>query len=174
MELEQDFELAIPIAQAFTAFQDIELLVDCLPGASITGADDKAENRDGPTGAVPLRFEVRLGPIAAAFTGTGQLQTEQSSYTGQFDGNAVDRKTNSRVKGVANFTLHELSADDTRVAVKVDYSLAGSLAQFNRAGIVNKLADVMTAKFAENLRQRISTGSAHSDQFESVPSTEHQ
>ena len=37
MELEQEFELSIAPDLVWAAFQDIELLVTCLPGASLTG-----------------------------------------------------------------------------------------------------------------------------------------
>lgn len=160
MQLEQRFDLPTTPAQAWPAFHDLELLVNCLPGASMSGP--VTQDATGAEG--PLRFEVKLGPIAAAFAGNGRLTLDNDALTGKFEGAAVDRKTNSRVKGVASFALTEIPAAQpseaagsiTRVQVTVDYSLAGSLAQFNRAGIVNELADVMTSQFADRLRAAVS------------------
>ena len=151
MRIEQRFELPLPPAAAWPAFRDIALLVDCLPGASLTGppADDE----------VPMRFDVRLGPIAAGFVGAGRTSFDDTAQSGRFEGAAADRKTNSRVKGVAVFAL-TASGIGTAVSVQVDYTLSGSLAQFSRGGIVRELANALTAQFAANLEARLIAASA--------------
>jgi len=164
MELEQQFELSIAPDLVWAAFQDIELLVTCLPGASLTGP--------AADGELPLRFEVKLGPIAAGFVGTGRVDFDQAARSGRFEGSASDKRTNSRVKGAAHFQLEpqipEGSAagnpsTGSTVKVRVDYNLTGSLAQFSRAGIVRELASALTAQFANNLSERLlaSTPQAH-------------
>jgi len=156
MELEQQFELSIAPDLVWAAFQDIELLVTCLPGASLTGP--------AADGELPLRFEVKLGPIAAGFVGTGRVDFDQAARSGRFEGSASDKRTNSRVKGAAHFQLEpqipEGSAagnpsTGSTVKVRVDYNLTGSLAQFSRAGIVRELASALTAQFANNLSERL-------------------
>lgn len=146
MQIEQRFELPVPPAAAWPAFHDIALLVECLPGASLTGPVEGGE--------VPLRFAVRLGPIAAGFVGAGKVSFDEAAQGGRFEGAAADRKTNSRVKGAADFSLapHE---GGTVVTVRVDYTLSGTLAQFGRAGIVRELATALTAQFAANLESRL-------------------
>jgi hypothetical protein len=67
----------------------------------------------------------------------------------------VDRKSASRVKGEASFSLGAPSPGETRVDVKVDYAIAGSLAQFSRGGIVKELATRMTEAFAANLKAQL-------------------
>jgi carbon monoxide dehydrogenase subunit G len=146
MQLEQQFELLVPSQTAWPAFKDIELLVSCLPGASLTGP--------AVNGVWPLRFDVKLGPIAAAFAGSGRVQFEDATHSGRFEGQAADKRTQSRVKGSAAFVLAPRGAG-TRVTVQVDYALTGSLAQFGRAGIVRELAGALTAQFAANLAQRL-------------------
>jgi hypothetical protein len=59
------------------------------------------------------------------------------------------------VKGEAAFSLDETTPGETRVDVKVDYSIAGSLAQFSRGGIVKELATRMTEAFAANLKAKL-------------------
>lgn len=146
MQIDQRFVLPLPPEAAWPAFRDIALLVECLPGASLTGP--------AVDGEVPLRFDVKLGPIAAGFIGNGKATFDDAARSGVFEGAAADRKTNSRVKGAARFLM---SADGagSLVTVEVDYALTGSLAQFGRPGIVRELANALTAQFASNLAARM-------------------
>lgn len=146
MQLEQHFELAAPPEAAWPAFADFALLVGCLPGATVTG--DEAE------GQWPLRFDVKLGPVAASFAGQGRLVRDEATHSGRFEGQASDRKTGSRVKGSAAFALAG-AGTGTRVTVTVDYTLTGALAQVGRTAIVKELAGALTAQFAANLQQRL-------------------
>lgn len=150
MQLEQAFTLAAAPATVWTAFQDVQLLVDCLPGASIRpGAESLVPGAD-----IPLLFKVKLGPIAAGFAGQGKLSLDAGSHSGSFSGSAVDAKTNSRVKGDARFVL--LPTDlGTRVTLTVDHTVTGALAQFSREGIVRALAEQLTRQFADNLQARL-------------------
>ncbi|MDM0119616.1 SRPBCC family protein [Variovorax arabinosiphilus] len=152
MQLEQAFTLAAPIEPVWTAFHDVELLVDCLPGASIDPAGTPADAQ-----SVPLLFKVKLGPIAAAFAGQGRIALDDTARTGSFAGSAVDTRTSSRIKGEARFSVQP-DADDarsTRVALTVDFTITGALAQFSREGIVRALADQLSRQFAEQLQARL-------------------
>ncbi len=154
MELEQQFELPATPATAWPAFKDIALLVDCLPGASLTGP--------AVDGTWPLRFDVKLGPIAAAFAGSGRVQFDDAAQSGRFEGQAADKRTQSRVKGAAAFALAP-GGTGTVVQVRVDYALTGSLAQFGRPGIVRELAGALTNQFADNLARRLTPLTAAAD-----------
>lgn len=150
MQLEQSFTLAAAPATVWAAFQDVQLLVDCLPGASIRpGAPALAPGAD-----IPLLFKVKLGPIAAGFAGQGQIALSDANRSGSFSGSAVDAKTNSRVKGEARFALLAVDAG-TRVTLTVDHTVTGALAQFSREGIVRALAEQLTRQFADNLQARL-------------------
>jgi carbon monoxide dehydrogenase subunit G len=145
VQLEQSFDLPVERDQVWLAFCDVSMLVSCLPGARLTSEAD----------ADPLRivFSVKLGPISASFGGEGHV-VYNDGYSGGFSGSGADRKTNSRVKGEARFSLHEVS-DGTRVRIAVDYALTGTLAQFGRPGIVKEIAANLTQQFAANLRTRL-------------------
>lgn len=152
MQLEQAFTLAAPVDPVWTAFHDVELLVDCLPGASIDPAGTPADAQ-----SVPLLFKVKLGPIAAAFAGQGRIALDDTARTGSFAGSAVDTRTSSRIKGEARFSVQPDAADaqSTRVALTVDFTITGALAQFSREGIVRALADQLSRQFAEQLQARL-------------------
>jgi carbon monoxide dehydrogenase subunit G len=151
MQLEQSFTLPFPRAAVWPAFADVSMLVACMPGAALVG-----EPRPVEGGAdLDLMFTVKLGPITGAFQGQGAIRRDDSAFAGTFSGGGADRKSGSRVKGEAKFSLFEVTSTETRVDVAVDYSLTGSLAQFSRGAIVKELAAAMTRDFAANLQARI-------------------
>lgn len=153
MQIEQAFTLQAPLEPVWHAFHDIDLLVGCLPGASIDPAAPAVAD-----GSVALLFKVKLGPIAAQFKGRGQVTHDEAAHVGSFAGSAVDAKTNSRIKGEARFAVTPdpaAATEATRVAVTVDFTITGSLAQFSREGIVRALADTLSRQFADNLQRRL-------------------
>lgn len=151
MQLEQSFDLPCARAAAWPAFADVAMLVACMPGATLEGAPRPAE---GGT-ELDLLFTVKLGPITGAFQGKGVIRRDEATHAGAFAGAGADRKSGSRVKGEARFTLTEVAPGETRVDVMVDYQLSGPLAQFSRGAIVKELAAAMTRDFAANLRERL-------------------
>lgn len=156
MQISQSFEVASPLAEVWEAFMKTEQLVACLPGASIDGEI---------TGDVlPLLFKVKLGPIAATFAGTGTVTFNSEDHTGVFSGSAVDRKSNSRVKGAAAFALTDTGSGHTRATIDVDFAITGSLAQFSREGLVRSLADQLTQQFAANLQDALQKESPPGEQ----------
>jgi carbon monoxide dehydrogenase subunit G len=147
MQLTEQFDLLFPRPVVWTAFQNLEMLVACLPGASLTSPADQ----------VPLEmsFTLKMGPVVAAFAGQGGVTYEPANFCGNFHGQGIDRKNNSRVKGEARFSLLETSAALTTVQVVVDFTLTGALAQFSRLGIVREIASAITAQFAANLQREM-------------------
>ena len=146
MQIDQYFELPVAPEQAWEAFKNIELLVECLPGAALTGPAVEGE--------LPLRFDVKMGPISTNFLGAGRVSFDDLTNSGRFEGAAADKRTGSRVKGAASFSVAPQGCG-SRVEVSVDYNLTGSLAQFSRGGIVRELASALTAQFAANLSTRL-------------------
>ncbi len=146
MEIEQQFTVPFPRDRVWATFHDFEAIVGCLPGASLSAPP---EGND-----LALQMTVKLGPIVANFAGKGEIALDEAALSGAVTGSGADRRSGSRVKGCAAFALHE-EAEATRVEVKVDFSIAGSLAQFSRGGIVRELATRMTEAFAANLKARL-------------------
>ena len=147
MEIEQSFTVPYPRSAVWKSFHDTPGIVACLPGASLSAPPEN--------GMLKLAMTVKLGPIVATFAGDGEMKLDETGYTGSVSGAGVDRKSASRVKGVAGFSLDDSNAGETRIDVKVDYTIAGSLAQFSRGGIVKELATRMTEAFAANLKAKL-------------------
>lgn len=153
MELQQSFEVPFAPDLVWRCFRDTEAIVACLPGAALSGP--------AVDGKLPLTMTVKLGPIVASFAGEGRIDLDDATRSGAVTGSGADRKSGSRVKGEAAFALHEAASADagpgTRVDIRVDYAIAGSLAQFSRGGIVRELATRLTDAFADNLKRRLET-----------------
>jgi carbon monoxide dehydrogenase subunit G len=149
VEIQQSFTVPYAPDQVWRCFQDIEGIVTCLPGAALSAPPDN--------GALKLSMTVKLGPIVAAFAGDGAMVMDSALKRGRINGSGSDRKSGSRVKGEAAFSLHETgrARPETRVEVQVDYSIAGSLAQFSRGGIVRELAERLTSAFSDNLQKKL-------------------
>ena len=163
MEIQQSFTVPFPPALVWRCFQDIEGIVACLPGAALTAAPEQDQ--------LKLSMTVKLGPIVAAFAGDGSMALDDSQMQGKLTGSGNDRKSGSRVKGEAAFSLHDASdaAPATRVDVKVDYAIAGSLAQFSRGGIVRELAERLTTAFSDNLRKKLEAENPQSETVGDAP-----
>jgi carbon monoxide dehydrogenase subunit G len=147
VEIQQSFTVPFAPALVWRCFQDIEGIVACLPGAALTAPPEN--------GRLKLSMTVKLGPIVAAFAGDGSIALDDSLMQGSLTGSGNDRKSGSRVKGAAAFSLHAAGDGATRVDVKVDYAITGNLAQFSRGGIVRELAERLTSAFSDNLRKKL-------------------
>jgi len=145
VQLEESFELPFSRERVWLAFNDVPMLVSCLPGASLQG--DSAADR------LQLVFAVKLGPVSARFAGEGGI-VYLENWTGTLTGGGSDRATHSRVKGSAAFALESIDSG-TRVRLVIDYALSGVLAQVGRPGIVKEMAASLTRQFAANLQSRI-------------------
>ncbi|HVH74338.1 MAG TPA: SRPBCC family protein [Stellaceae bacterium] len=148
MKIETEFSVPFSAAQVWAFFHDTARVVNCLPGAELSEA--------GEDGALKGRFRVKLGPIAAAFAGEGKVALDEAARTGAIEGAGSDRATGTRARGEARFALAE-TGDGTRVTVALDYTLAGTLAQFGRGAIVENLAARLAGEFAKNLEKALSS-----------------
>ena len=143
MKIEERFTIPFRRERVWGFLHDTGAVVRCLPGAELT--------ETGVDGQLLGRFSVKLGPIAAAFSGNAEIEFDEVAYRGEIAGTGSDRKSGSRARGSVSFALAEENGA-TRVEMVVDYSLAGALAQFNRGGIVRDLAKRLTTQFAANLQ----------------------
>ena len=152
MIIKESFEMPYEISASWEAFKNIPMLVSCMPGASLQS--NPVVTDIGST--LDILFSVKLGPIVGSFLGAGEVRYDDPQRSGVFSGSGVDRKSGSRVRGEAKFTLSpSLDRLKTEVTVVVDYSLTGPLAQFSRGAIVQELAATLTREFSNNLKGNI-------------------
>jgi carbon-monoxide dehydrogenase small subunit len=154
--LRQSFTVDHPRERVFAFFAQLDEVVACMPGAALTEPP-----RDGH---VHGRLRIKLGPIAADFVGAAQVERDPAHHRGAIRGRGRDSRTNSGASGEVRYVLREEKAGAaTRVDVEVGYALTGALAQFSRSGIVNDLAERLTAEFARNLEVRLDRGADSAD-----------
>jgi carbon-monoxide dehydrogenase small subunit len=149
IELWQSFEVSCPFRDVWTFLGDIEQVVRCLPGASLTRPPD-GNKVDG-------KFSAKLGPITATFTGAARIVRDDDKRRGVVLGAGNDRLSGSRAAGEIEYVLLP-TGTGTRVEIVIRALLAGPLAQFGRSGIVEDLVSRVAQAFARNLEARV-TGS---------------
>ncbi|MGZ3322997.1 MAG: xanthine dehydrogenase family Fe-S subunit [Xanthobacteraceae bacterium] len=146
IELRQTLEVSCPREEVWRFFADIEQVVRCLPGASLTHPSD-GDHVNG-------KFSAKLGPITATFVGAARIVRDDEKWRGVVLGAGNDRLTGSRAAGEIEYVLVPANAG-TRVDLVIRALLAGPLAQFGRSGIVDDLVARVTVAFARNLEARL-------------------
>jgi aerobic carbon-monoxide dehydrogenase small subunit len=146
--IEQSFEVAHPPEKVFALFGDIGAVASCLPGVSLTDTSDPQH--------VTGEISIRLGPIAARFTGVARVERDPTTMSGRIVGAGNDKRSRSTTQGEIRYHLAPCAdGAATRVDLAIGYTLTGMLAQVGRSGIVRDLARRLTAEFAANLDRRL-------------------
>jgi carbon-monoxide dehydrogenase small subunit len=142
-----DFVVRYPREDVWAFFERTSEVAACLPGASITGGDDRS---------VTGRLRIRVGPIAAEFEGIAVVERNASTYSGTILGSGRDTRSSSATRGSINYRV--VPGDDTRttrVEIIVGYAVTGALAQFSRTTLMQDIAKRITRTFVQNLEARL-------------------
>jgi carbon-monoxide dehydrogenase small subunit len=143
-------ELAAPPEQVQRVFDDIDLLVGCLPGAELTEhlGDDRYRGR----------ARVAVGPIRLSFAGLAQVvDRDPDAHRLRVVGQGQDAgggRTQADIRLVA-----EQSADGARLRADADLYLTGRIAQFGRA-LAGDVSRRMFEQFAAAVQEAAISGSA--------------
>lgn len=147
MEMNGSRDLAVTQQQAWDALNDPEVLKACIPGC------EKVE----PTGenAYNVGMAVRIGPVAARFTGAIQLSDIQapSSYKLNFEGQGGPAGFG---KGASQVTLTPIDGG-TRLDYTVDAQVGGKVAQLGQRlidGAAKTLANDFFKRFDAEMTKR--------------------
>jgi carbon monoxide dehydrogenase subunit G len=145
VELQHRFTVAAPIEQTWAAFNDLERVAPCFPGAELTSVDG-----DEFTGAC----KVKLGPISMQYTGRGTfIERDASAYRAVIEAKGKDKRGN----GTAGATVTaQLRADGgrTQVDVATDLQITGKPAQFGR-GVIQDVSDRLLDQFVACLQDKL-------------------
>jgi len=143
----QTFVVRHPREEVWAFFERLNDVAACLPGASITGGDDRT---------VTGTMRVKIGPIAAAFDGVAVFDRDPSAYSGTIRGSGRDTRTGSATRGSIAYRL--VTTDDGRstgVDIAVGYALTGALAQFGRSELIRDIVNRISQAFVQNLEARL-------------------
>ena len=142
MELNNEFDVAVPVERAWSVLTDLERIAPCMPGAELQEVEG-----DEYRGVV----KVKVGPITAQYRGTArfeELDTEAHRAVLRAEGRDTRGQGNASAKVVA--ALSAKGESSTRVAITTDLTVTGKVAQFGR-GV---MADV-SAKLLDQFVQRL-------------------
>jgi carbon monoxide dehydrogenase subunit G len=152
VELTHSFTVPAPVDTAWEAFNDLERITPCFPGAALTSYDGETF-----TGGV----KVKLGPISMQYNGTGRfIERDESAYRAVIEAKGKDKRGNGTA--AATITAELVAAGDARtdVVVRTDLNVTGKPAQFGR-GVMQDVSDKLLGQFATCLESRLAnTGEA--------------
>lgn len=145
MRLEHNFIVAAPVDRAWEVLLDLERIVPCMPGASLTSHEG-----DEFTGTV----RVKLGPVVMTFAGKGRfVERDAAAHRMVIEAAGRDTKGAGSARANINATLRA-DGDATAVAVLTDLTISGRVAQFGRgmiADVSTRLLDEFTTCLAGQL-----------------------
>ncbi|RNI22770.1 SRPBCC family protein [Flexivirga caeni] len=155
MDLTHSFTVPAGVDETWVAFQDIESVAECFPGAQITSASG-----DSFEGTV----KVKLGPIALVYKGTGTFtERDEEAHRMVIDAKGKDRRGNGTAGALVTATMTAVD-EGTRVEVVTDLSITGKPAQFGR-GVIQDVSDKLLGQFVDCLQQKVGSdgGTAESE-----------
>ena len=145
MELNNDFRVAVPVAQVLEVFTDVRRVAPCLPGATLLSV-----NGDTFDGAV----KVKVGPITVSYKGVASYQ-EKDAAAGRIVLRAEGRETRGNGTAAATVTAHlEDEGGSTYVGISTDLAISGKAAQFGR-GVLADVSGNLIAQFARALEEEL-------------------
>ena len=145
MDLRHEFTVPASIDQTWSAFNDIESVAVCFPGAKVTSVEG-----DTFTGTV----KVKLGPIALIYNGTGTfIEKDESQHRMVIDAKGKDKRGNGTAGAHVTATMTE-QGTSTHVEVLTDLNITGKPAQFGR-GVMEDVSNKLLGQFTDCLEQKV-------------------
>ncbi len=154
MEISNEFQVAVPIEQAWNVLLDIERIAPCLPGAQLQ--EIAGEEYRGIV-------KIKVGPITAQYRGVARI----------VEANIADRRIvirgegrDTRGQGNASATVTALLVADgesTQVKIDTDLQVTGKVAQFGR-GVMAEVSTKLIAAFVACLNDQVLNDQVLNDQ----------
>lgn len=149
MELTNEFEVPVPLAEAWELLTDLERIAPCLPGATLTGVDG-----DEHQGTV----KVKVGPITAQYKGTARIvERDDDAHTALLEATGRDTKGQGTASAAIRAELAPAGEHATHVSLRTDLSISGKVAQFGRGALADVSAKLL-GEFVRNLERDVLSG----------------
>jgi len=151
MELNHEFTVNVPVADAWIILTDLARIAPCLPGAELTDVEG-----DIYRGLV----KVKVGPILAQFKGQASfLSRDNAAFTATLKAEGRDATGKGNASALITAQLTSLNPTSTKCSVKTDLTISGKVAQFGRGALAD-VSDKLLSQFSDNLNQLISSGTS--------------
>ena len=153
MDLNHEFTVNVPVAEAWAILTDLERIAPCLPGAQLTEVEG-----DTYRGQV----KIKVGPILAQFKGQASfVSRDDVAHKASLKGEGRDTTGKGNASAIITAELTSVTSTSTKCTVHTDLSISGKVAQFGRGALAD-VSDKLLAQFSENLNQLISAAPAPS------------
>lgn len=151
MNFDQTFDLAVSIDDAWDVISDLELLVPCLPGASL-------DNVDGTefTGKVT----VKVGPIQVRYRGRGVITArDEASRTMTIEAAGAESAGTGTASATVSAQLEASDGATCRMHVSASYEVTGTPARFGN-GVMLEVAERILHRFTGNVAATVASRTA--------------
>jgi hypothetical protein len=143
--LTHEFEVAVPVAEAWAVLTDVERIAPCLPGAEL-----KEVEGDEYRGVV----KVKVGPISASYRGAAHFEElDEATHRAVLKAEGRETRGQGNASATITATLSE-SGSGTKVQVATDLSITGKVAQFGR-GVLADVSGKLLDQFVQNLETMV-------------------
>ena len=151
MQLEHQFRVPVPVAQAWDVLLDVERIAPCMPGATV-------ESFDGET--IVGRVKVKVGPIQVTYTGTARFtDKDEPTRRAVIEASAKEARGSGTATATITARLQDDGGSATNVTVTTDLAITGKPAQFGR-GVMEEVGNKLLGRFADCLADTLSSGDA--------------
>lgn len=139
MDLTHRFVVPASLETTWAAFNDLERVAPCFPGATIASVEG-----DDFAGSV----KVKLGPISMLYNGSGTfVERDEAAHKAVIKAKGKDKRGNGTA-GVTVVAHMTPEGDGTAVEVTSDLSITGKPAQFGR-GVIQDVSDKLLNQFVD-------------------------
>ncbi len=150
MELTNEFDVEVPVDEAWAVLTDLERIAPCMPGAQLTEVEG-----DEFRGNV----KVKVGPITAQYKGVARFaEKDDAIHRAVIDAQGRDTRGQGNANALITATL-EAQGAGTHVTVNTDLKLTGKVAQFGRGAIADVSAALLD-QFVSCLEHDLLAGDA--------------
>jgi len=147
MELTNDFEVDLPVDEAWVVLTDVERIAPCLPGAELREVEG-----DEYRGVV----KVKVGPITAEYKGKASfVELDGASHHAVLRAQGRDTRGQGNASATISATL-EPRDSSTHVSVVTELTISGRVAQFGR-GVLAEVSNKLMSEFVERLHASLSS-----------------
>ncbi len=146
MLIENEFEVAAPVDRVWNYLLDVERVVPCMPGASLTETVDE-RNWKG-------KVTIKLGPVSLNFAGKVEIaERDDETRRVMLKASGMEQRGKGAASATVTSTLAEVTGG-TKVSVVQDIKVSGQAAQFSR-GMMQDVSSKLTKQFADCLQRNI-------------------
>jgi len=147
MLIENDFEVPAPTETVWDYMLDIEKVVPCMPGASLTETVDDTHWKG--------KLTMKLGPVSLNFKGKVEMsERDDSAHRVVLKASGMEARGKGAASATVTSTLESFDGG-TRVHVVQDLKISGQAAQFSR-GMMQDVSTKLTKQFADCLKANMS------------------